>query len=445
MHYDKPVLDDALANFTSNNEQPGALVRLGTAKQTGEPVIWQPENTVQVASANLALVGRENTGNTQLLESIVIQLLRQKAQAGEPLGILICNGMDDYTESRSTFAEAIGARVMRLHKLPMNPFSLRGLERRPQLHTHTAMTFADALARAYGLGALQKSTLVQSILAAYSARGITSDPLTWDRTPPSFYDVHREYRSRPSAQREDALAPVMENPALLDLFDENVPEDGSAWDLVRDVVILDMSGYSDALKHFALGILLERLSARLSALPRTLNRRFDKLILVDNADPLLNSGNPGLEELLSQGCDHGLGVLLSAENPDCFRQGDFDFRRWIPTRILHDIEDLRKTDLEFLLGTDIHDSALEQLYQVSRHLQKLHSLVHREGAEPVLMEDLPFYEIADDTAQRYLQWETPEPEPEPLAGMPLLDASLLDTLVDLDDDPAGPMATLETF
>ncbi len=442
MHHDKPDLHTTLANFTSYNENPGTIVRLGTAKQTGEPVIWLPEDADQPAAANLALVGRENTGGTQLLESVVLQLLRQKAHRGESLGVLICDGLDDSIESRSTFAEAIGARILRLHKLPMNPFSLRGLERKPQLHTHIAMTFADALARAYGLGALQKSTLVQSILAAYSARGITSDPVTWDRTPPTFHDVYREYCSRPTAQREDTLAPVMENPALLDLFDENAREDSSAYDLLRSVVILDMCGYPEAVKHFALGILLEMLCARLGGQPRTLSAQLDKVILMDNADLLLNAGCPGLEGLLSRGGDHGLGVLLSAQNPDCFRHGDFDFRRWIPTWVLHNMEDIRKTDLEFLLRMDIHDSALEQLYQVSRRLQKLHSLVRREGAEPVLTEDLPFYEIANDTAQSYLKWEIPEAEPEPLAGMPLLDAFHLDTLVDLDEDPAGPMAVL---
>lgn len=445
MHHDKPVFDDALANFTSNSEQPSALVRLGTVQKTGEPVIWLPEDPVQAASANLALVGRENTGNTQLLKSAVIQLQRQKTHAGESLGILICDGLDDSIESRGTFAEAIGARILRLHKLPMNPFSLWGPERKPQLHTHIAMTFADVLARAYGLGALQKSTLVQSILAAYDARGITSDPLTWDMAPPTFHDVHQEYCSRPAAQREDTLAAVMENPALLDLFDENVPKDSSPWDLFRGTVILDMSGYPDTLKHFALGILLEMLSARMAELPRTLNCRLEKLLLVDNADHPLSTGNHGLELLLSRGGVYGLGVLLAAQSLDSFRQGDFDFRRKIPTWVLHNTEDLRKTDLEYLLQMDIHDNALEQLYQVSRHLQKLHSLVHREGAEPVLMEDLPFYEIAGDTAQSYLKWETPDPEPEPLAGMPLLDSMHLDTLTDLDDGPAGPMATLEAL
>ena len=442
-HQDAWITDGDLLDEAENAGPIGTLVRLGTGKQTGEPVLWTPEDPQRLATANLALIGQEHTGNTQMLESMVLQLLRQKAQAGEPMGILICDGMNDYSESRATFVEAVGARVMRLHKLPLNPFSLRGLERKPQLHTHIAMSFADALARAYGLGALQKSTLVQSILAAYAARGITSDPVTWDLMPPTFKDVYEEYCSRPQAQRDDALAPVMENPSLLDLFDENVKEYSNAYDLLQGVVILDMSGYPETLKHFALGVLLEMFHTQMCSRERTLSRQLHKAILVDKADLLLAAGSPGLEGILSQGREFGVALLLSAQSLDGFLNGSFDYRKWIRTWVLHNVADLRKTDLEFLLQMDIHDSSLERMYQVSRHLQKLHSLVRFGTEDPVLTEDLPFYEILSDTAQSYLKWESPELEPEPLAGMPLLDTADLDSLVALDDSPATPMVPLD--
>lgn len=440
-HADAWIVPEEPAESREGQNLKGTRVRLGTIRETGEPVYWTPEDTERLATANMAVIGGSDTGNTQMMESVTVQLLRQKAEAGEEIGILVFDGMGEYTESRTDFLEATGARVMRLRRMPLNPFSLRGLERKPQLHTHTAMTFADALARAYGLGALQKSTLVQSILAAYAARSITSDPVTWDLPAPTFEDVYEEYCSRPLAQRSDALAQVMESLSLFDLFDPEAQET-TLFEMLRGTLVVDMSGYPEELQRFAVGVLLEMLYAQMCASRRSLGRRLRKLILVDDADALLAAGSCGLEGLLTQGREFGVALLLSAQSVEGFRGDNFDFRKWVRTWVIHNVESLRKADLEFLLQMDIYDSALERLYHASRRLQKLHSLIRIGTETPVLAEDLPFYEIAGDVAQSYLIQDRVDPEPEPLAGMPLLDTKHLDSLVTLEDLPAGPMETL---
>ncbi len=444
-HADARILSGSPEEIPEEEPNTGVRIRLGTQKKNSEPVYWTPEDARRLASANIAIVGGEDTGNSQMLQSVAIQLLRQKSQAREPVGLLLFDGLDDYSDSRAFFEDTAGARVLRLHNLPLNPFSLRGLERKPQLHVHTAMSFADALVRAYGLGALEKSTLVQSVVAAYAARGITSDPLTWDLRAPSFDDVFAEYCARPQSQRSDGLALALENLALLDLFDPNAQEDATLYDLIRGTLILDMSGYPETLKRFLLGLLLEMLYAQMQNRERSLGRELQKMVLLDNADTLLSGGCPGLEGLLCQGREFGLGLLLSVHSLDVFRESGFDCRKWISTWILHNVQDLRKADLEFLLQMDIHDNALDRLYQASKHLRKLHSLIRISDDEPVLAEDLPFYEIAGDAAQSYLTPQNTSPEPEPLAGMPLLDVGHLDVLVDLEEDPAAPMGTLEIF
>lgn len=446
MRYDKPDSDTSLANSTypSHHTAPeGVRIRLGTQKQVMTPVCWNPEDARQLATPNIAVVGDADTGNTQMVQSVALQLLRQKSQAEEAIGLLLFHGLDEHSDSHASFVDAMGAQVLRLQKLPLNPFCLRGLERKPQLHTHRAMAFADALARAYGLSALQKSTLVQSAVAAYAARGITADPLTWDLDAPSFEDVYEEYCARPQAQRSDELDQVMENLSVLDLFDSDTPEDTPLYDRIQGALILDLSGYPETLKHFALGVILETLCAQMRSRERTVGRVLQKMVFIDNADRLLSAGCPGLEELLTQGREFGLGVLLSAQSLDIFQSPDFDYLKWIQAWVIHNLEDLRKADLEFLLQMDIHDSALERLYQTSRHLRKLHSLIRISTDEPVLAEDLAFYEIVEDAAQSYLIQQAPVQDPEPLAGMPLLDSADLSVLVDLEDIPAGPMGVLE--
>jgi len=428
--------------FPPVQESAGVRIRLGTRLKTPEPLYWTPEDAPYPAAANLAIVGREHTGNAQMLHSAAIQLLRQKNRMEEPIGLLLFEGQDDYTDSRGNFIELSDARTLRLHKLPFNPLSLAGLEKKPQLHTHMAMVFADTLARAYGLGSLEKSTLVQAIISAYLSRGITSDPLTWDRNAPSLADVYEEYRSRPQGQRSDTLIQILDSLSAMELFDADAS--GTALlDLIQGTVILDMSGYSEALKHFLPGIALEVLWAQMQGWKRTLDRKLRKMILIDNADRLLSAGSPGLEGLLAQGWEFGLGLMLSAQPMESFQRDLSDCRKWIRAWIVHNVTDLRKSDLEFLLQMDIPDSDLERLYQETRHLRKLHSLIFLGTDEPVLAEDLPFSEIARDTAQSYLVPERAAPEPEPLAGMPLLDFKNLDTLVTLEDEITGPMGIFD--
>ena len=437
------MFDHKPESFSVSAGDATARIRLGTHLKTTEPVYWLPENTQYPAAANLAVVGSGKTGNTQMLCSAAIQLLRQKKQAGESLNLLIIDGLEDHSDFRGTFLELTDARPLRLYKLPFTPLSLSGLEQKPQLHAHIAMVFADTMAQAYGLSPLEKSTLVQSVIAAYASAGITSDPLTWDRKAPSLEDVYEEYRSRPQGQRSDAVAHILDSLSAMELFDSEAAGGTPLLDLFQGTVVLDMSGYPEALKRFVLGILLEIIWAQVPSRQRTLDRKLQNMILIDHADRLLCAGCPGLEGLLTRGWEYGVGLLLSAQSMEVFQNDGFDCRKWIRAWVLHNVTDLKKTDLEFLLQMDIPHSELERLYQESRHLRKLHSLLFLGTEDPVLAEDLPFFEIAGDAHQSYLIPEHPEPEPEPLAGMPLLDFSSLDTLVTLEEDMPGPMGIFD--
>lgn len=420
-------------------------IRLGTHLKTREPVYWFPEDTRYPAAANLAVVGGEKTGNTQMLCSAAIQLLRQKEQTGESLGLLLIDGLEDHSDSQGNFLELTNARILRLYKLPFNPLSLSGLEQKPQLHTHMAMVFADTLARSYGLSPLEKSTLVQSVIAAYAASGITSDPLTWDRKAPSLEDVCEAYRTRPQGQRSEAVVHILDNLSATEVFDPEVSGGTPLLDQFRGTTVLDMSGYPDTLKNFVLGILLEILWAQIPSRQRSLDRKLQHMILIDHADRILCSGSPGLEGLLTRGWEYGVGLLFSAQSMELFQDDGFDCRKWIRAWVLHNVADLKKTDLEFLLQMNIPNSELERLYQESQHLRKLHSLLFLGTEDPVLAEDLPFFEIAGDVRQSYLIPEHTEPEPEPLAGMPPLSFDSPDTLVTLEEEITGPMGILDAL
>ncbi len=440
-----PELEARLPEDIQNQaeaDMKGIRIRLGSRVKSREPVYWTPEDQERLATPNLAVIGGADTGNTQVMKSIALQFLRQREAMPEDTGLLILDWTGDYDESKTDFLEATGARVRKLQKLPLDPFSLRQLERKPQLHMHRAMAFADTLARAYGLGPLHKSILVQSVVGAYEAKGITSDPLTWDRPAPSFADVYEEYTSRPQAQRNDSLGHVMESLMSFELFDSKQPERTTPMEMFRGVVVIDMSGYPMELQSFAAGLMLEQLHAQMCASRRRPSGYVSKMLMIDEVDPLLAMGSPGLEGILRRSREHGLAVVLAAQSPAGFCGDRFDWRQVIRSWVLHNADELYKPELEKVLQLDTFDVAVERLYQSVKRQQKLESLIRIGTEEPVQAEDLPFYEIVKDTRQSYLIEQGQEAKAIALEGMPLLDMTHLDALELPDDTPAVPMAEL---
>lgn len=429
-------------NFPADTDWKGIRIRLGTQRKNQEPIYWTPEDSERVSAPNAAVIGGADAGNTQVMKSIALQFLRQRAGCSGGTGILIFDWMGDYDESKNDFIEATGGRVRRLQKLPMDPFSLRRLERKPQLHVHTAMAFADTLARAYGLGPLPKSILVQCVVAAYAAKGITSDPLTWELPAPTFADVYEEYCARPQSQRSDELNPVMESLAAFELFDSDSPERITPYDLFRGTVIIEMAGYPQELRSFAAGIMLEQLYAQMCGSERIHSRDLARLVLIDEADTLLAMGSPGLEGILRRSREYGMAVVLATRSPMHFCTGRVDWWKLIRTWVVHNSETLHKPELETLLQMDPFDPELERLHQAVKHQTKLQSLIRIGSEPPLLAEDLPFYEIVRDAAQSYLKEQRQEIRAMPLEGMPLLDAHNLEVVELAEEAPAAPMEEL---
>lgn len=422
--FSKPVED---APETENPK-----IRLGTNQKNGEPVYWMPWEPEQM---HACVLGAPGTGKTQLIKSVIVQLLRQK----KDMGILVLDFKGDYNESKPEFVDVTGAQVRKIHQLSLNPFDLRKLEQRPQLHVHTAMDFADAMAVSYHLDPIQKSTLVQSVMAAYARCGITEDPQTWSLPAPTFAQVHQEYLERPSSQHNDSLEHIMENLAGMDLF-AGESDGNDRYGSFRGVAVLDLSGYSEPVKNLAAMVILGKFCDRMAGSAPEEGLR--KMVLVDETDDILARGCPVLKRIIQEGRERGVGVMLSARYPDFLKSMGFDCRDYVKLWLVHHVEELRKSELEYILQAESFDPRVEQLHQALRRLERNESFLLPEGDEPVLMENLPFHDISTDTAQSYLRESLPEPEEDLFAGMPELDVTHLEAF-DLDEDIR--LETLDIF
>lgn len=390
---------------TENAREESLRLRLGTSRKSLEGIFWTPEE--EHPCLRMGVLGAPGTGKTQLIQSLVTQLCRRQS-VSDGLEVLIFDYKGDYNEARSQFSTVAGAQIRRLRKLPFNPFALNRQEHTPQLHVHTAMTFAGMVAHVYSLDPIQKSTLVQSVLGAYTACGITAEPDTWDLPGPTFRQVYEEYQARPAAQRGDALADAMEALYQFDLFDPDASHILSPEEL-RGVTVLDMSGYPQEIQNLIAAVVLGLLWRDLrSRFPQGLDR-MEKLVVVDEADEILTRDIPSLKHLIREGEHYGLGLILAARQPEHIHDV-------LDLWAVHGLENPKKAELERLFGQTLTEQQMQELRRLQRHRCLL-----KQGENLLSMQDLPFFEMSGDTRESYLTVPEQEPEEPAEITMPVLD------------------------
>ena len=394
-------------------------VLFGRALEDGRPVCWYPNDTTRVFHPNMGIIGTMGTGKTQLTKSVVTQLCRQRRNNfdGHPLGILIFDYKGDYNETKPEFVQATGARVLTPYHLPFNPFSLQGIRRKPMLPIHTANAFTDNIARIYNLGPKQTTTLLGYIISAYQACGIqAAAPSTWDRPAPTFDQVYEIYSKDDSIKKNDSLYAAMDHLYKFQILEGDARRTTSLFELVNGVVVMDLSGYDADIQNLIVAITLELFYSQMqnsqSSLADKDFRQLTRFILVDEADNFMSQNFPALKRILKEGREFGVGTILSTQSLRHFGSGDGDYSSYILSWVVHNVSDLKRSDVDFVFKTSSDPATAEMLYQGIKSIGKHQSVIKAGNAAPVTVQDTPFWQIAEDTAESYLpESEVPE-EPE---------------------------------
>jgi len=116
------------------------------------------------------------SGKTQFTKSLLTQIVRQGQHnpGGKRPGILIFDYKGDYVDTQpGGFAHAIGARVLRPHRLPINPLRLKPPE--SKLDLKLAMRqFAETIRTiATATGDVQRLGIIQAIEACLKLARLT--------------------------------------------------------------------------------------------------------------------------------------------------------------------------------------------------------------------------------------------------------------------------------
>lgn len=383
------------------DDRKGMEILFGTDTVTGQKLLWMPNDTNQVFHTNTGIIGTMGTGKTQFTKSVITQLYRDQAHNfdGSPLGILIFDYKGDYNESKEDFIKATNAKVYKPYHLPFNPLALtKSRVFKPLLPIHAANAFKDTLAKVYGLGAKQQNTLFSCITKAYTAKGINAgDPSTWENIAPTFDMVYSIYANDDEIKKNDSLAAAMDKLYQFQVFEGDPSQTQSLFDVLNGVIVIDLSGYDADIQSLIVAITLDLFYAQMQAAGSSKMdqqyRQLTKLILVDEADNFMSESFPSLKKILKEGREFGVGTILSTQFLKHFGSTDDDYAKYILTWVVHNVADLKTSDVEFVFKTESKSSETQNLFNDIKSLQKHHSIVKIGTTRPRYIEDKAFWEL----------------------------------------------------
>ena len=385
-------------------ERKGMEILFGTDVSNGQKLLWLPNDTNQVFHTNTGIIGTMGTGKTQFTKSIITQLYRDQAHNfdGTPLGILIFDYKGDYNESKEDFVKATNAKVLKPYHLPFNPLALtKSKVFKPLLPIHTANAFKDTLSKVYGLGAKQQNTLLSCFTQAYAQMGIEpQDPSTWGNNPPTFEMVYSIYENDKDIKKNDSLAAAMDKLHQFQVFEGDSTKTISLFNLLNGVVVVDLSGYDSDIQSLVVAITLDLFYSQMQASGASKMdhqfRQLRKLILVDEADNFMSEEFPALKKILKEGREFGVGTILSTQFLKHFGASDDDYAKYILTWVVHNVADLKQSDVEFVFKTEAKSNETQRLFNDIKSLQKHLSIVKIGNSKPCYIKDKAFWELYKD-------------------------------------------------
>ena len=376
-------------------------ITLGTDDETGEPLIWRPNNTAEVFHTNTGVIGTMGTGKTQFTKGLITQLVQNQSRNfdGQPLGILIFDYKGDYNESKADFVQAVGAKIYRPYHLPFSPLALsQPRVFKPLLPVHTANTFKDTLTKIYHLGPKQQKVLLDCIVRAYARQGIfADDPATWKNTPPSFGTVYDMFKKYGAANQSDSLGALMDKLESFQFFERDPKKTRSLFELLQGVVVLDLSGFDSDVQDLIVAITLDLFYSQMQTMGSSKTdgalRQATKFILVDEADHFMRQDFPSLRKILKEGREFGVGTILSTQFLDHFTTGSDNYSKYILTWVVHNVADMKKKDVEYIFRLRSSSAEVQAQYDAIKELEKHHSIVKIGNEPPRTIRDVAFWEL----------------------------------------------------
>jgi hypothetical protein len=375
------------------SKSSGVNLALGDTQDGFEPrKLTLNISDTRLNNLNIGVVGDLGTGKTQLLKSLIFQIVEDaERNRGIKPRLLIFDYKRDY--SSPEFVKATGAKVVRPSRLPLNLFDTSAIGDSLNPWFDRFRFFSDILDKVYsGIGEVQRGKLKTAVKNAYANVS--------DGKPPTIYNVHAEYREI-VGDRPDTPMSIIDDLVDMGIFEQDVDKTISFDKFLDGVVVisLDALGQDDRSKNLLVAIMLNMFYENML---KTEKRPFegtdpqlrvvDSYLLVDEADNIMRYDFDVLRNLLLQGREFGTGVILASQYLRHFKTSAMDYRDPLLTWFIHKVPNVTANELSALGFT----SDLIQLSERVKTLPNHHCLYKSFGVNGEVIHGLPFYILMQD-------------------------------------------------
>ncbi len=107
----------------------------------------------------------------------------------------------------------------------------------------------------------------------------------------------------------------------------------------------------------------------------------------------MSEGFTSLKKILKEGREFGVGTILSTQFLKHFGGGEEDYSKYILTWIVHNVSDLKNSDIDFVFKTESKSQESLDLFNTIKNLDKHHSIIKIGNSRPVYVKDKAFWEL----------------------------------------------------
>ena len=330
-----------------------------------------PANTA-LTQLNIGVVGNLGTGKTQLIKALVAKLRQESGRVQpNPVSLLILDYKGDF--AGEDFLSAVGGRLLRPHRLPLNYFELQE-PYSAMAAVRKAGSFNDVLNQIFNIGPKQQNTLRRIIIEQFKTGHA-----------PTIDEILAEYQQQADY---DSVVGVLEGWVLGEVFGTRADELLSFPQLMEDSVtvlsLLDFGSDQNS-KNALVAMFLNLYYEYMAKLPKwpyqgadPQLRRLNSFLLVDEATNIMAYNFDALNSLLLQGREFGVGVILSSQYLSHFKSSKVDYAQALRTWFVHSVPNVTPAQLQALGLPNATELTAKRIVGLPTH-QALYSTLNYPG------------------------------------------------------------------
>jgi len=389
---EKDEVDDIPDYSIDDTQSSGINVNIGSTNNPfgTSSVLYEPSDT-DLTQLNVGVVGDLGTGKTQFLKSLVYQVSSAATEnRGVPPKFLIFDYKKDYISD--DFINSINAKVIQPKDIALNFFDITASDSLNPEYDRAAF-FTDIISRIYsGVGHIQKDNLIESIIECYSE----------SETTPTIYDVKDKYADK-VGDKVDSVLSILKALTLRGVFERDQAKVVPFQNMFNQTTIINLGalGTDQDMKNMLVTIFLnfyyEYMITRnkmpfISTEDGSKSYRFvDSYLLVDEAINIMRYDFDVLENLLLQGREFGIGIILSSQYFSHFFKSAKNWAQPLATWAIHRVPDAEQKSLKAIGIT----SDLSEISNEIKELDK-HYCFYKGLSQECFVRGKPYYELMEE-------------------------------------------------